>query len=653
MSTAEPTHRRGYLAGHAAGKTFILLPLCCIVAWILGAVPAASAASAASAAPALVSRGAVDTGSSGAAITPAYGQTPAANDLLVFFVQGTGSTVPTAPSGWSTAVTAAKGGGGTVGIFYKVAAGGDSAPTEAARSNNTWTGQLAEYSGTATSSPLDQVGSVATGTSPMVATDAAADAASGEVVVYVGSNTINKAATASMAATLNNGVTAHDVSNNRTSSTNHHLFGYGFTTGNSAADRISTPIDSSSGNGAGAIASFKASFESSGCPTLLTPDSPPGYCTGTTYWVSASSGSDTNRGTQAQPFATVQKAANVVNPGDVVLVEDGDYTGGSGRNSAVVTLSRGGTSTAWVTFKSMNHYGAQIDGQNNTTHHGFRFTGANYVRIEGFDIHGEGNSASGSGNEGPADAIQAYNSGSPSEIVGNDIYNIGTGVCTNNTNGLVGIFLEQPNITVESNEIHDIGRLAQGESGCNSGYNSSRDHGIYVNGNGRSASGALIRNNLFWNDKKGWAIQLYPGTLSNVNVVNNDFYAGNPSRRQQFVILHATFRSSQVTNNAFYDGVSSPGPPINSTDVGGGSVTIDDNSTDSSSMATGTTGLTLSSNLLSTNPSFVNAPFNFHLATGSPDINAGASLGSLNPFDYAGTSRPQGAGYDIGAYEQQ
>jgi parallel beta-helix repeat protein len=49
---------------------------------------------------------------------------------------------------------------------------------------------------------------------------------------------------------------------------------------------------------------------------------------------------------------------------------------------------------------------------------------------------------------------------------------------------------------------------------------------------------------------------------------------------------------------------------------------------------------------------FVDLPrLDFHLAPISPLINAGISLGVLNPNDFDGNARPQGASYDIGAYE--
>lgn len=47
-----------------------------------------------------------------------------------------------------------------------------------------------------------------------------------------------------------------------------------------------------------------------------------------TYYVAPPpSGSDTHPGTLAQPWATLQHAADTVQPGDTVLVRAGDYAG--------------------------------------------------------------------------------------------------------------------------------------------------------------------------------------------------------------------------------------------------------------------------------------------------------------------------------------
>src|SRR5439155_13128303 len=68
---------------------------------------------------------------------------------------------------------------------------------------------------------------------------------------------------------------------------------------------------------------------------------------------------------------------------------------------------------------------------------------------------------------------------------------------------------------------------------------------------------------------------------------------------------------------------------------------------------------TVASNNLTTNPQFSNpAAGDFHLQSGSPAINQGAGLsgpisctGGSTCVDFAGTIRPQGPAWDIGAYE--
>ena len=72
----------------------------------------------------------------------------------------------------------------------------------------------------------------------------------------------------------------------------------------------------------------------------------------TTYYV-AKNGSDSNPGTQGSPFLSIQHAANSVSAGDTVIVGDGTYV-------ETVFISRSGTSSARITFKSQNKWGAII-----------------------------------------------------------------------------------------------------------------------------------------------------------------------------------------------------------------------------------------------------------------------------------------------------
>src|SRR3989442_12299582 len=96
---------------------------------------------------------------------------------------------------------------------------------------------------------------------------------------------------------------------------------------------------------------------SGACGSSAGPTSPPGPHAN--YYVDASAGNDGNPGDSAQPFKTVQQAAAVVNPGDVVVVRNGTYTGGS---NAGVSIDRGGTAPNWVVLTTATKLGSIPDG---------------------------------------------------------------------------------------------------------------------------------------------------------------------------------------------------------------------------------------------------------------------------------------------------
>lgn len=81
---------------------------------------------------------------------------------------------------------------------------------------------------------------------------------------------------------------------------------------------------------------------------LLTMVSTMRSSAATIYWVSTS-GSDSNNGSQSQPFRTVQKAASVAVAGDTVMIQPGVYTG-------EVVLRNSGTSSAPITFKAAQYH---------------------------------------------------------------------------------------------------------------------------------------------------------------------------------------------------------------------------------------------------------------------------------------------------------
>src|SRR5690349_5110339 len=91
------------------------------------------------------------------------------------------------------------------------------------------------------------------------------------------------------------------------------------------------------------------------------------------YFVSTT-GSDTAAGTSDAPWRTLQRAANIVGPGDKVTVRQGNYTG--------FYLDTSGTAAAPIEFFA--EPGVLINQRNATTPDGINLEGASYVVIDGF-----------------------------------------------------------------------------------------------------------------------------------------------------------------------------------------------------------------------------------------------------------------------------
>jgi hypothetical protein len=104
----------------------------------------------------------------------------------------------------------------------------------------------------------------------------------------------------------------------------------------------------------------------------------------TTYYV-AGTGADNNDGlTPATAFRTLQKAADLTNPGDTVLVMDGTYTS-SWPGGDALDLKRSGTPDAWITFKAAPGQHPLITSFGEV---GIFSNCASYIEISGFTIVG-------------------------------------------------------------------------------------------------------------------------------------------------------------------------------------------------------------------------------------------------------------------------
>lgn len=368
------------------------------------------------------------------------------------------------------------------------------------------------------------------------------------------------------------------------------------------------------------------------CGQTAAPNAPPRP---DTLYVDAALGQDAASGDSAHPFQTIQHAADLVNPGDLVIVRNGVYT----RGGSVVDIERGGTAGNYVVFRSAVRWGAVLDGLQ--TSHAQRdgaetgvYLGASFVRVEGFEIRNVWH-----------DGISPSSSASDFQIAGNHIHDVGR-YCETSGIGLSGMTFINKNVVIEQNLVHDVGRDTTGENGCNPGntYWQNHDHGLYLS----RGSNVIVRNNVFYNISRGWAIQIFPDSLSQIYIVNNTFAFPNPHEDGQ-IIIAATLTNAVIANNIFYQpltaGVWFDGATTSN-------VSVEYNLTAGGTTAEGIgSGVTLSHSFDNTDPNFANAPaFDFQLLAGSPAIDAGITL-SYVTNDFLGTTRPQGAGYDIGAFE--
>jgi len=99
-----------------------------------------------------------------------------------------------------------------------------------------------------------------------------------------------------------------------------------------------------------------------------------------TSWFVSTNGSDTNPGTLAAPFRTIQHAATLTQPGDTVLIRGGIY-------HETVHPAHSGTTSAPITFEAYNNESVTIDGADPIT--GWS-SGPAYHAMQSWDL-GEGN----------------------------------------------------------------------------------------------------------------------------------------------------------------------------------------------------------------------------------------------------------------------
>jgi parallel beta-helix repeat protein len=408
----------------------------------------------------------------------------------------------------------------------------------------------------------------------------------------------------------------------------------------------------------------------------------------TQYFV-ATNGNDLAAGTAAAPWKSLQRAANVVLPGDRVTVRAGDYTG--------FYLSRSGSPAATIEFFA--EPGVRIVQRNATTPDGINLEGASHIVIDGF--HVAGMPRAGVRSVGfPADFAQFVTVRNV-HATNNGVWGIFTGhvndllIESNLTSGSIdehGIYVsnsgDRPvirnNVIFDNHGsgIHMNGDLSQGGDGIISGavvsgnkiFNNAipnSEHPSLGGGSGINMDGvqnSRIENNLVYNNHAS-GISLYKidaaaGASGNV-VVNNTVYQPNNGR------WALNIRDGSNNNTAYnnillsqhsYRGAISlaadslPGFKSDYNTVISRFTANDGGSVQNLAEWQAATGNDLHSLVATAAQLFVNpagdATANYHLLAAAAAINKGTNL--LAPvIDIEALPRPSGGVFDIGAYEWQ
>lgn len=421
---------------------------------------------------------------------------------------------------------------------------------------------------------------------------------------------------------------------------------------------------------------------------------------GAVYYV-APTGADSNPGTAAYPWKTIQKAADSLTAGDTVYIRAGTYT-------ERVTPQNSGSAGQVITYAAYPGETATMDGSGVTLPDDlaglFEISNASYIRVSGLRVVNAGPYANNAG-------ILVINS-SYITVENNSTYNTassGIGVWGSHDVVVGGNRVEEAGIggwqecisiagtdafVARNNEVlncHKEGICIKDGAANGQVYRNHVHHiqrvGIYVDAWDKHTYNIAAFQNVVHDvlDNNGFALASEEGgLLENISIYNNivyhNRYVGAVVSTYGDPVTH-TMRNIQIVNNTFYDngwtgwggGIAVYNPDAQNVvvrnnivsqnlyfqiavgvDVPTQTLTIDRNLIDG---YRGTEEETRGSDYVEGDPLFVNAGgASFYLREGSPAIDAGSAAGAPSD-DFDGRLRPLdgdddgAAAYDIGAYE--